>query len=207
MVRCDVCGQEYGVTHVCTGARLEAALDPRWAPVAGFAPLRYFRQAVAIARWDDAAIIAASEDRAATRYGGAIWLIGQALYLGTGLWVGRNTIRLGVPQLVAGALVLVAFQAVLFLAQYGCCHLLARWLFGGRGTFRGIIRPMLLGSVVIWALPIPYVGPLVAGLWFLAIMMLVFENVDGIGRLKAFGLATAFGVLFTVASFALFHPH
>ena len=206
MIRCNVCGQDYGVTHVCSGARPEPATDPRWAPASGFAPLRYLRQAVAIARWDDAAILAASQDRAATRYGAVIWLLGQLLYLGTGLWVSRGTIRLGVPELVAGGLVLVAFQAVIFLAQYGCCHLLARWLFGGRGTFRGIMRPMLLGSVVIWALPIPYVGALVAALWFLAIMMLVFENVDGIGRLKAFALSTTFGVLFTLASFALFHP-
>ena len=78
--------------HTFALASPEPALDPRWAPVAGFAPLRYFRQAAAIARWDDAAIIAASQDLAATRYGAAIWLFGRLLYLGTGLWVrGRHS--------------------------------------------------------------------------------------------------------------------
>jgi hypothetical protein len=49
----------------------------------------------------------------------------------------------------------------------------------------GIYRAMLLGSIVTCLFPIPVVGPLIAGLWMIAILMRVFEEVDGIERMKA----------------------
>ena len=54
---------------------------------------------------------------------------------------------------------------------------------------------MLLGWVVIWLYVLPYVGMLVGGLWAIAVLMRVFEEVDRIGRLQALGLAVALGIL------------
>jgi hypothetical protein len=92
------------------------------------------------------------------------------------------------------------------LGQYGLCHLLARSWFGARGTYKGVLRPLLLGSVVTWLGVIPFVGVLVAGLWSIAVMMIVFENVEGISRLKAFGLSAVIGFFFAAMTRALLAP-
>jgi hypothetical protein len=62
---------------------------------------------------------------------------------------------------------------------------------------------MLLGSLVLCTDVIPYVGPLVAGIWMLAILMSVFEVVDGIERMKAFALAFGLGLIFFVLMFEI----
>jgi hypothetical protein len=61
--------------------------------------------------------------------------------------------------------------------------LLARWWFDARGTFLGVLRPLLLGSIATWLAVIPVVGLPVAGLWGIAVMTIVFEEVDDIGRM------------------------
>jgi hypothetical protein len=43
-------------------------------------------------------------------------------------------------------------------------------------------------------------------LWSIAVMMIVFEDVDGISRLKAFGLSAVIGLFFTVLTRALLAP-
>jgi hypothetical protein len=44
------------------------------------------------------------------------------------------------------------------------------------------------------------VGGMLAGLGGIAVLMLVFEEVDGIERMKAFGLAASIGAIFWVTS-------
>jgi hypothetical protein len=92
----------------------------------------------------------------------------------------------------------IAIDAAAMLAQYGVSHGLAKWWFDAQGTYTGILRPMLLGSLVLGLSVIPYVGQLVAGIWMLAILMSVFEVVDGIERMKAFALAFGFGLVFFI---------
>ena len=53
---------------------------------------------------------------------------------------------------------------------------------------------------------LPYVGTLVVALWSTAVLMRVFEEVDGLGRMKAFVLAFGVGVLFWIPTFLLFAP-
>lgn len=204
MVKCPVCGQTYGVTHSCPGPRApSSALAAAWPVPAGFAPVRYFRQALAIARLDDDAIVAASLDPWSLAYGTAIWLIAQLLVFGEALWFSprhHQTIHWAV--FIVASLLLILVSAIWTLAQYGICHLLARWLFDARGTYIRVLRPLLLGYVVMWLLAIPYVGRIVGGLWGVAVVMMVFEDVDGIGRIKAFGLAFGVGVVFYVLAFS-----
>jgi hypothetical protein len=93
-------------------------------------------------------------------------------------------------------LFVVSLGTILMLAQYGLCHFLARWWFGAHGTYVGVLRVLLLGSIVTWLGVVPYVGVIIAGFWAVAVMMIVFEDVDGIGRLKAFGLSLVIGLIF-----------
>jgi len=205
MEQCPVCGRSYGVTHSCPGpVATESFAAAKWPVPAGFAPVRYFRQALAIARLDDAAVMAASLDRKAVLYGWSIWVLGQLLTVAGNLWArerGLAEIKWAVALLTV--LFVVLLGTILVLAQYGLCHLLARWWFGARGTYAGVMRALLLGSIVTWLGVVPYVGVFIAGLWGVAVMMIVFEDVDGIGRLRAFGLSLVIGLIFQALMRAL----
>jgi hypothetical protein len=198
MEQCPVCGNSYGIAHSCPGPpAAKSVVATTWPIPTGFAPLHYFRQAVAIARLDDDAVVAASHDKHALLYGATIWIIGQLLALTGSIWAGGGgPARLSWFVLLFTIEFLIVLGALLLLAQYGICHLLARWWFGARGTYVGVLRPLVLGSVVMWLAVIPYIGLIIAALWSIAVMMIVFENVDGIGRLKAFGLSAVIGLFF-----------
>jgi len=196
---CPVCGKPYGITHECTGPVDRASMvPPEWTPPTGFAPLHYLRQAIAIARWDEGAVLGASLDPNALWYGICIKIIGELLLVG-GLILSQpipaNTRWLLV---FVGSAILMVLDFALTLAQYGACHLLARWMYGARGSYIGVLRPLLLGSIVLWVAAIPIAGLLMSGIWGVAVMMIVFEEVDGISRLKAFGLSLAIGTAFQV---------
>jgi hypothetical protein len=153
---------------------------------------------------DDAAVMAASLDRKAVLYGWSIWVLGQLLTVAGNLWArerGLAEIKWAVALLTV--LFVVLLGTILVLAQYGLCHLLARWWFGARGTYAGVMRALLLGSIVTWLGVVPYVGVFIAGLWGVAVMMIVFEDVDGIGRLRAFGLSLVIGLIFQALMRAL----
>jgi hypothetical protein len=81
------------------------------------------------------------------------------------------------------------------LAIWGLCHLVARFVLRGKGSLAGIVRVMLLGSIVsaIWIMPL--LGPYIAGLWRLAIMMLAFESIHGIRPMHAFAISFGVGLL------------
>jgi hypothetical protein len=152
---------------------------------------------MAIASLDDGAVEAASRDPRALIFGGAFWIVGQLLYLiGALFTVGANPVKLNWLALLpnVGFLIVMGFLAV--LAQWGICHMLAGFWFEARGTYAGVLRPLLLGSVVLWFGVIPFIGSIIAGLWSIAVMMIVFEDVDGIGRLRAFLLSAVVGIFF-----------
>lgn len=200
---CRVCGETYGVVHSCPGA--PPAVEPsNWIAPGGFAPLYYFRQALAIARlFDDEAIVQASRDGTALLYGTVIWSIGclgmvipkvGELFFRTepANWIEVAMASVG---FAIGCVVFLVLLAAVQVGHWGLTHLLARWWFGARGSFIGILRAMSMGSIVGWLFWIPAVGVLIGGLWGAAVLMRVFEEVDGIGRVKAFGLAFGSGLL------------
>lgn len=204
--QCPVCGQTMGLTHSCPGPRPAAEPDwKKWLAPSGFALGHYIRQSVAIARFEDGAIIAASRDPNAIFVGAFIWAVAQLLVFTAQL---APLVLRGVPVnwsvVPINFAVLIALYGVAVLAQYALCHALARWWFHARGDFAGIVNAMLLGSIVQWVYVIPYVGPPVARIWSVAVLMRVFEEVDGIKRMEAFGLALGTSVLFWVVALLFF---
>ena len=196
-MRCTVCGEELGVVHNCRGSSVAAsvaALEPP--PRLRFAPLYYFRQAWAIAFWNEEAIQRASRDNNALVYG--LLFLSLALVVpvtANGITLTSRGIRIPYLQVGVAFLFQLGVTAFLFVLQYGLCHAVAKWKFQARGTFLGVSRALLLGSVVYLVGIVPFVGFIAAALWSTAVVMIVFEEVDGIERMQAFGLALFFGLL------------
>ena len=146
-MRCSACGQQYGIVHCCPGsiAAPEAPLAPP--PALRFAPLHYFREAMAIARWDEAAIQRAARDKNALLYGLLFWSIAYLLSRFEAITTILSA-RMEFPWAgyVLGLFLLLPFAALLTVAQYGLCHLLARWWFHATGSFLGVLRPYVAGD-------------------------------------------------------------
>lgn len=200
-MRCGVCGMDYGLSHQCSGIAPLMTEEEAAPPPAGFSPRYYLGLAFRIARWDDIAIRRASRDPNAFYYGAFFWFIAATIVLiGTALPQTLAATHATGPALVIGVAVGMIFglvvMAFLTFIQLGLCHLIAKWLFDGSGSYLGVMRPLLLGWFVNCLILIPFVGTLAAGIAWTAVLMMVFEEVDGIGRLQAFGISAGINVCF-----------
>jgi hypothetical protein len=201
-MQCAVCGQDYGLTHTCTGiAPLQAAEETAPPPRLRFAPVHYINEAFKILSWDDAAVRRASKDNNSLLYGFLIVAIAPALPLGALM---LRDVQLGYPvpwELVISRYGMALLGSLIWIVlQIGLSHILAKALFEAKGSYVEIMRAYLLGQLYRWLIVVPVVGGLAMGVGGIAVLMLVFEEVDGIERMKAFGLAASIGVIFWIAS-------
>jgi len=208
-MKCGVCGQDYGLTHNCAGVAAFLPPEETAPPPDGFAPLYYFRLAFNIARWDDVSIRRASRDPNAVLYGAFLWAVSATILLLFALipHVLRASNLSGPAAMIGLAFGLVfglVVMAILTVVQLALCHFIAKWLLGATGTFAGVMRPLLLGWFVNLLVLVPVVGLLAASVAWIAVLMLVFEEVDGIGRLQAFLISTAVNVCILALQFAIF---
>jgi hypothetical protein len=206
-MKCPACGQDYGVTHNCSGI-LPAVTAGESAPSPqGFAPLYYLQMAFNIARWDDVSIRRASRDPKAIYYGMAFWAICATIILLFAMIPLAAQQNLSGPAATIGVVFAVVvglfIMAALTVFQLGFCHLIAKLLLKASGTFAGVMRPLLLGWMVNLLILVPVVGSLAAGIAWLAVLMLVFEEIDGIGRLQAFLISAVVSVISLAIQFAV----
>lgn len=194
---CDVCGQTYTDTHTCLGPHFRLEGEP--VPPAGFAPGYYFLQAWKIVFWDDAAIRRVARDANSLGYGIAFYAMGYVInYMVLMLLNLNRGVRIA-PVAAAAAFVSYAvLGAMLDLTKYSLCHFIAKQFFGGTGKFLAILRPLLLGSVIVWLAPIPVVGLFISSIGMIAILMLVFEEIEAIERMQAFMISAALNIGFLV---------
>jgi len=113
-----------------------------------------------------------------------------------------DAIHFGGPAIIFGAIVGLRFglvvMAFLTFIQLGLCHLIAKWFFDGSGSYLGVMRPLLLGWFVNCLVLIPVAGTLAAAITWTAVLMMVFEEVEGISRLQAFGISAGINVCFFI---------
>lgn len=208
-MKCEVCSQEYGLAHNCAGVAVAHMTQEEAAPPpAGFAPLYYLRLALNIARWDDVSIRRASRDSKAVLYGAVAFAITVVVIsMFTILPQYLRTIQVSGPAMIGVLVIGLIVGLVIFgigaLVQLGLCHLIARWFFGGTGAFMGILRPLLLAWFVNALILIPIVGLWATAIAWTAFLMLVFEEVDNIGRLQAFFISAGVNVCFVAFQFAM----
>lgn len=207
-MRCEVCGMEVGLAHNCSG--IAPALTPEEAapPPPGIAPLYYLKLAFNIARWDEVAVRRAARDPDSLFYGAIFSAIGAAIiFLGTSLPKMLARPEMNGDKLFWGLLLGLLFVwvslGVVALVQLGLCHLIAKWFFGATGTFVGVMRPLLLGWFVNVLIIIPVIGTLASAIAWTAVLMIVFEEADGIERMQAFFISAGVNAAFYALQFLL----
>jgi hypothetical protein len=191
-VRCGKCGEESRLWHECSGrpAGKQSILQEA-APPLRFAPLYYLGQAIAIARFDDTAILRNSRDNNAFLYGVPLWFVATTPMV----WSMAKQHGISSPASLVFLIIALPLAFVLQLAVWGLCHLVARFVLRGRGGLAGIVRVMLLGSIVSVLWIIPLLGTFLVGFGSLAIMMLAFESIHGIRPMHAFAISFGAGLL------------
>jgi hypothetical protein len=199
---------EQGFPHMCSG--IAPALTPEEAelPPDGIAPAYYLRLAFNIARWDDVAVRRAARDPNSAFYGSVFCsIVAAIIFLATALpgllrreGTTPGTIFWG---LLLGLVFVWVYMGALAVVQVGLSHFVAKWFLGATGTLVGVLRPLLLGWFVNGLALIPAVGPIAAAIAWTAVLMLVFEEVDGIGRMQAFVISAGINAVFLALSFLL----
>ena len=209
---CNVCGLEYGLSHNCPGPLSAAGQDilsaGLQAPTDGGLGY-YLGEAYKIVRWDDIAIRRTAKDSRATLYAVLFWLAAMLfILLPTSLQVLSRVLANANPiatviGTVVGLTVGLFVMGLITFAQLGLCHLIAKWFFGATGKFIELMRPLLLGWFVNCLMLIPVAGMLLAAVGWTAVLMMVFEEVDGIGRLQAFGISAGINICFFILQFSM----
>jgi len=209
---CTVCGMEYGLSHNCPGPLSTAGQDilsaGLQAPTDGGLGY-YLGEALNIVRWDDIAIRRNAKDPRATWYAVLFWLAAMMLILTATSFpaLSRVLSKSSPVAMVIGAVVGLTFglfvMGLFTFAQLGLCHLIAKWFFGATGKFTELMRPLLMGWFVNCLMLIPVAGMLLAGIGWTAVLMMVFEEVDGIGRLQAFGISAGINICFFILQFSM----
>lgn len=194
MRKCAVCGLHYGFTHACSGVASRAlAEDSGPPPALQFAPVHYLNEAVKIFSWDDAVIRRLSKDNNCFVYGFIFLAIGVAIPFGTKI---GGSLQLGHSVLWSHMAIryveTLAYTTVWTLIVVGLSHGLAKLFLEAQGTYLGVLRPFALGQLCRCL--IIFRGEALVRIALTALLMVVFEEVDGIDRMKAFCLAAAIGV-------------
>jgi hypothetical protein len=167
-------------------------------------PLYYLRLAIKIATWDRLAMRRAADDSKAAVYGACFLLIiaQPMVAFDTQAWVARVW-HIATPEVPKTTLFLIFAASFIFglvaatvivLLPIVFCHFLCKWLLRARGTLKGVLRPLLLGSIVTVLDVIPVIGDWVYGIAWTAVMVLVFREVDGVDPLYALVICLAMNV-------------
>ncbi len=198
-MKCEVCGQDFGVAHNCAGIAAAAEVSDVPAPPQGFALFHYLQEAFRIATWDDAAIRRTMNDPNAILYGVLIYAFAVAMQLATPVARFLLAGRFEHAMIVAASLaILIIAAAAVDLVRIAVCHALSKWFVAGSGKFTQLLGPLLLGSIVYTLVLIPFIGPLAAGIAWVCVFAMVFQEVHGIEALTAFLFSAAVGVVFFV---------
>jgi len=165
------------------------APSPESLPVLrGQGPAWYAQEMFRVIKLDVEAMGRVAKDPAALGYAVVVKVLTVVVRLLAGLALAGPPAAGFAGALVAGTAMVLAADIVGLLLVHGA----AKVIFGATGSFLGLIRVLWLGSLIGCLAIVPVVGGIVAGIWGLLMMMVAFQEVDGIERLQA--LALSFGV-------------
>jgi len=202
-MKCEVCGQEYGLAHNCAGVAPALPLSGIQSP-RGFALWHYLEEACRIATWDDDAIHRTMNDPRAILYGAIVYTLSVAVQLFVPVAKFMIGGQFEFALIVGSSLAVVVLSTVLSdFVRVLVCHFLSRWFAGGVGKFTQLLGPLLLGSIVYVAALIPFHGEALAGFGSIAVFAKVFQEVHGIRPLTAFLFCAGIGIVFLIVQIYL----
>jgi hypothetical protein len=193
---------EYSMIHNCSGAPVAVVLPSEVTQEApprpsGFLPLHYAREAFRIAAWNSDAIQRASRDQNALVYGIFVWLIANSISVLVLEALSPARPPLQVLPAIVGLIWFLTINAAFSLAQVGVCFLIAKWLMGGEGRFVEVLRPLLLGSITLILVAIPYAGVFLGAIAWICVFAMVFQVVADVEALSAYVLSIIVGLVFS----------
>ena len=189
-MRCSVCRRNYATVHECPGTLYMGDVSK---PDNGFLLGYYLGEALRIFKLDHMAIRRIEHDRRSIFFSIPIFYIILWISVLPGLIVemARDS-ELDLLTLIVAAILALIYPVVCgiaLLVQIGIGHGLARWFFGGQGSYVRLLRPYLFGSMLPAILgAVPIIGYYISGSGGLVIWMWIFEEVEGISRIQAFGI-------------------
>jgi hypothetical protein len=206
-MKCEVCGQDYGLAHNCAGIAAAAEVSDVPAPPEGFALFHYLQEAFRIATWDNSAIRRTINDPRALQYGLLVYLVISLLpssyYLVRLISLHDDAAKRVAIGMAIGLPLGLAFD----LGKIGICHLLAKWFSGANGKFTQLLPPLFLGYVVFLLALFPYFGFMAAALAWICVFVMVFQEVDDLEYLTAFLYSASVNVALIVISIFMMPLH
>jgi len=185
-MKCQVCGQDYGVAHQCAGVAPAPDVSDVPAPPKGFALGHYLGEALRIATWNDDAIRRTMNDPNAIVYGAIIYMAAVSLQLAVPVLRLLAAGRVEHAVIVASSVVILLVAAAgLDFLKIGICHFFSKRFAGGSGKFTQLLGPLLLGSIVHALALSPVLGAVAAGIAWVAVFAMVFQEVHGLQPLTA----------------------
>ncbi len=185
-MKCQVCGQDYGVAHQCAGVAPAPDVSDVPAPPKGFALGHYLGEALRIATWNDDAIRRTMNDPNAIVYGAIIYMAAVSLQLAVPVLRLLAAGRVEHAVIVASSVVILLLAAAgLDFLKIGICHFFSKRFAGGSGKFTQLLGPLLLGSIVHALALSPVLGAVAAGIAWVAVFAMVFQEVHGLEPLAA----------------------
>jgi hypothetical protein len=165
----------------------------------------HLREATRIARFDPDAIARTAQHRRALFYGAGFLSLGiVGALLSDTLVSPADPESAEVPawaRVLVAALIIVPLQLLLSAFNVAVIHGAARLFFDGHGRYIALLRVLWVASVVQWLAIVPVIGTLAGGGWFLLIVLVTLEEVEGIERLQGLLLVVVLaGLLFFVTS-------
>jgi hypothetical protein len=129
---------------------------------------KYFQQGWAIARLRKEEIRRAAADPMALFFGLAFVFISQLLLAGSVAVLNllaadaKSPVQITMGKIFAFVGITTLYMLFFLLILHG----VVKKVFRGQGEWGGIVRPVLLGSVVMWLCVIPLIGMMAGTLWW-----------------------------------------
>jgi hypothetical protein len=171
--------------------------------------------------WDDAAIRRVMDDGRALPYGVMFWVVANVVPWLLFNCFGPPSTRVPLSgHTLLKLMISMATVAVGMVLQLGIVHLVAKFFCAGDGTLLQVLRPMSLASIILLVEAVPpliglligetawatlgLVAYLLGNIAWVAVMVMVFDVVDGMDQIVAFvtSIASVFG-LSTVAGYLI----
>lgn len=86
-----------------------------------------------------------------------------------------------------GIIIQPIFMIIAMLIVVGVLHILAL-IFGGKGTYMGLFKPLGIASVILWIAIIPYVGVILSfllGIWMIVVEVMAIKTVHQLSTAKS----------------------